>query len=185
MLLCTLVTVDAQQPPPGPAGGPPATRLGRARQAPDDSADPGSLPEAQLAAMLDTYAIVQAQGQLGIPDEKYGAFAARLKKLQDVRRRNLRLRRQIIQELRKLAGPRFVTQGVAPDEAAIRKQLAALRDLDERSAVELRQTYDSLDELLNPSQQARFRIFEEQIEKRKLDLLFRAQERARANKNPS
>jgi hypothetical protein len=129
--------------------------------------------------MLDTYAIVQAQTQLGIADDKYGTFAARLKKLQDVRRKNLRSRRQIVQELRRLAGPKAGTEA---DEGAIRKQLLALRELDERAAVELRQAYDSLDEVLDARQQARFRIFEEQIEQRKFDLVMRARERARLNK---
>ena len=43
----------------------------------------------------------------------------------------------------------------------------------------MRQAYDALDEVLDVRQQARFRIFEEKIERRKLDLLVRAQERAR------
>ena len=55
----------------------------------------------------------------------------------------------------------------------------ALRDHDERAAVELRQAYDALDEVLDTRQQARFRMFEEQIEQRKLDLLVRAREQAR------
>jgi hypothetical protein len=144
---------------------------GRAGPSADDV-----VPAAQLAAMLDTYAIVQAQHALSIDDDKYGVFAARLKKVQDIRRSNQRSRNQIIRELRRLAGP----QAAAPfDEAAIRAQLKALRELDERAAIEMRQAYDALDEVLDARQQARFRIFEEQIERRKLDLLVRAQERAR------
>jgi len=46
----------------------------------------------------------------------------------------------------------------------------------------MRQAYDALDEVLDARQQARFRVFEDQIEQRKLDLLMRARERARANK---
>jgi hypothetical protein len=102
-----------------------------------------------------------------------------LKKLQDVRRRNQRARRQILQELRRLAGPRAAMPG---DENAIRAQLTALRDHDERAAIELRQAYEALDDVLDARQQARFRIFEEVIEQRKMDLLVRARERARANK---
>jgi hypothetical protein len=181
LLVCSAAAAAAQQPPPETTVARP-DRAARAGQAPPDAADPGSIPEVQLAAMLDTYAIVQAQSQLGIPDDKYGTFAARLKKLQDVRRKNMRMRRQIVQELRRLAGARAAAEGTTGDEAAIKKQLLALRELDERAAVELRQAYDSLDEVLDARQQARFRIFEEQIERRKLDLLLRAQERARANK---
>ena len=68
---------------------------------------------------------------------------------------------------------------VPAHEAAILAQLTALREHDERAALELRQAYDALDEVLDTRQQARFRMFEEQIEQRKLDLLVRARERAR------
>jgi hypothetical protein len=64
------------------------------------------------------------------------------------------------------------------DEAAVRERLRALREHDERSAAEIRTAYDALDEILDFRQQARFRVFEETIERRKLDLLVRARERA-------
>jgi hypothetical protein len=146
-----------------------AAREGRA----DQTAD--TLPDAALADMLDTYAIVQAQRELTIADDKYGTFAARLKKLQDTRRRNQRQRQQLIRELVRMAGPRAAIEA---DETAIRAQLTALREHDDRAAAELRQAYDALDEVLDTRQQARFRMFEEQIERRKLDLLVRARARA-------
>ena len=61
----------------------------------------------------------------------------------------------------------------------IRDRLKALRDHDDRAAVELRRAYDALDEVLDVRQQARFRMFEEMIERRKLDLLMRARQRGR------
>lgn len=169
-LMAGTVTIAAAQP-----AGPPAQRPGGAagRGAPE-SAD--ALPDAALADMLDTYAIVQAQRELTIADEKYGTFAARLKKLQDVRRRNQRQRQQLVRELFRMAGPRAPAPA---DETSIRNQLTALREHDDRAAAELRQAYDALDEVLDVRQQARFRVFEEQIERRKLDLLVRARERAR------
>ena len=84
-------------------------------------------------------------------------FVRRLKTLQETRRKNQRARNQIVQELRKLTGPQVATV----DEAAVRDRLKALRELDERSAADLRRAYDSLDEVLDVRQQARFRIFEE------------------------
>jgi hypothetical protein len=129
--------------------------------------------------MLDTYAIFQAQRALAIADDKNGPFLARLKKLQDVRRKNTRLRQQMIRELNRLAGPRSQAPG---DDSTIRAKLAALREHDDRAAAELRQAYDALDELLDARQQARFRLFEEEIERRKLDLIVRARERANRDK---
>lgn len=148
----------------------PTPQAGRAEQ---DTAD--ELPDAVLADMLDTYAIVQAQQALTISDETYGTFAARLKKLQGVRRRNQRARQQLVRELARMAGPRAL---VPADDAAIRSQLTALREHDERAATEMRQAYEALDQILDTRQQARFRVFEEQIERRKLDLLVRARARA-------
>jgi hypothetical protein len=149
---------------------------------------PEALPPPVLADMMDTYAIVQAKQALSIDDDKYATFAARLKKLQDIRRRNQRARIRIVQELRRLtADPKGADPKAADatpvDESAIKAQLTALREHDTRAATELRQAYDALDEILDPRQQARFRVFEEQIERRKLDLIVRAtRDRGRANR---
>ena len=62
----------------------------------------------------------------------------------------------------------------------MRERLRTLREHDDRAGEELRKAYDSLDEVLDVRQQARFRIFEETIERRKLDLVVRARERAAA-----
>jgi len=102
-----------------------------------------------------------------------------LKKLQDARRRNQRERHRMVVELRKLLSPRSQSPG---DDAALLGQLAKLKEHDRRAAAELQQAYDALDEVLDPQQQARFRIFEEQIEQRKLDLLMRAREKARQSR---
>jgi hypothetical protein len=177
--LGAISSVSAQVPPASspPQRGAAAGRASTEDPKPEQAIEP--LPDTQLAAMLDTYAIVQAQQQLSIPDDKYGAFAARLKRLQDTRRRNQRMRFRMVQELRRLAGPKAVEP---VDENAIKTQLAALREHDQRAGTELLQAYAALDEVLDPRQQARFRIFEEMIEQRKLDLLVRARERARLNR---
>jgi hypothetical protein len=135
---------------------------------------PGELSPAEVVGMFDAYALVQAQNALQLSDSQYGTFVGRLKTLQETRRRNQRTRNQIVQELRRLTGQQVATI----DEAAVRDRLKALRELDERSAADLRRAYDSLDEVLDVRQQARFRIFEETIERRKMDLLLRARQRA-------
>jgi hypothetical protein len=146
------------------------------RGTPPDSPDPlAPVSTGELVNMLDTYAIVRAQAELTLNDTQYPQFVTRLKRLQEARRRNQRQRNQILQDLRKLTGP------LAPtpiDEAVVRERLRALRDHDERATAEMRKAYETLDEVLDVRQQARFRIFEETIERRKLDLLMRARERA-------
>lgn len=128
---------------------------------------------AELITMLDAYAIVQAQNALDLGDNQYGQFVTRLKRLQDTRRRNIQGRNRLLNELRKLTA---IAGGT--DETAIRDRLKALRDLDEQAAVAIRREYDAVDEVLDVRQQARFRLFEERLERQKLDLLFRARDRA-------
>ena len=65
------------------------------------------------------------------------------------------------------------------DEAALKERLKALRDIDEQAAQALRQEHAAVNELLDARQQARFLLFEERLERQKLDLLMRARERAR------
>ena len=156
-------TADAQQ----------RSRAGRATP-PEVVADDGRMNPAEVVRILDGYALVQAQDALQLSEAQYGRFVTRLKTLQDVRRRNLQARHRIIQELRRLAGP----QAAAPDESNIRLQLKALRDHEERAAGEVLKAYDALDEVLDARQQARFRLFEERLELRKMDLLMRARQGA-------
>jgi len=161
----------------GIAASEPATLVHQAATvAPDTrpNPEPGGLTPGEVVGMLDAYALVQAQNALQLNDSQYGTFVGRLKNLQETRRKNQRARNQIVQELRKLTAPQVTTL----DETAIRDRLKALRELDDKSAADLRRAYDSLDEVLDVRQQARFRIFEEMVERRKMDLLLRARQRA-------
>jgi hypothetical protein len=139
---------------------------------------PARVTDGELVNMLDAYAIVQAQNALQIDDNQFGEFVTRLKRLQQGRRRAMQRRHQIIQELRKL------TLESAPDDTALRTRLKALHDHDVSAADELRRAYEAVDEVLTPRQQARFRIFEEQMERRKLDLLMRARNRSAPPRKP-
>jgi hypothetical protein len=136
---------------------------------------PGQLTPGDVVGMLDNYAAIRAQEALALDDAHFAEFVSRLRTLQQLRRRNQQAHNRLIQDLRRLAG----AQTAPPyDEGAIRERLKALREQDDRAAVELRQAYDAVDEVLDVRQQARFRIFEEMMERRKLDLLMRAQNAA-------
>ena len=143
--------------------------LGRANR------DAPALTNAQVSTMLDAYAIVEAQNFLQLSDTQYAQFIARLKRLQETRRRNMQGRHKMLQELRKLTMP-----GVTVDDATLRDRVQALRTFDEQAAQALRREYEAVDEVLDPRQQARFRILEDRMELRKLDILMRARERARS-----
>jgi Spy/CpxP family protein refolding chaperone len=151
-----------------------------AQEAPQRGAAPAAQEEgvspAELQRMFDAYALMQAQDQLKISDDRYAQFLARFKGLQDVRRRMLQERVRTIQSLRKLVND------PASDDNQLKDQLKALQELDVRSAVEIKKAYDAVDQVLDTRQQAKFRVFEENMERRKLELIARARQANRARK---
>ena len=143
---------------------------GRGRVAP--GAGPlaeGGVSPAEVQRLFDAYVVMQAQQELQLTDEQFPRFLARVRTLQDVRRRGQMQRGRMLQELRRLSA-------AGDQEEPLRTQLKALADLDLRVATEVRQAMEALDQVLDVRQQARFRVFEEQMERRKVDLLMRARQ---------
>lgn len=129
---------------------------------------------AEIQRLFDAYSVMQAQDQLQLSDAQWAQFLTRMKALQEVRRRHQQDRTRVLQDLRRL------TQQDDPAvEPQLKESLKALADIDARAADELRKAYESLDAVLTPRQQARFRLFEEQMERRKIELLTRARAAAR------
>lgn len=154
-----------------------APRPARSQAAAPES-DPTAPPitPGELTRLFDAYAVLQAQGFLRLSDEQYGEFVVRLKSLQDTRRKHLGERSRMIAELRRMTAP----DSTATD-AAIRTAFEALRREDASAHDDLAKAYENLDSVLEPRQQARFRVFEEQIERQKLNLLSRVRRRAVPN----
>ncbi len=142
--------------------------------------DPERLPPREVQRLFDAYVLMQAQERLGISDAQYPQFVQRLKALLDARRRTVVARTALIQELAR--GTSDQAGGLALDDAGIKERLERLRALDDRGAADLRQAYDALDQVLDLRQRARFRVFEEQMERRKVELLTRARQAARASR---
>jgi hypothetical protein len=135
---------------------------------------PGVTP-AEIQRMFEAYALVQAQEQLQVSDDKYPQFLAKFKALQDVRRRTQQERNRTLQDLRRLANE-------GGDENQIKERLKALQELDARSHAEIQTALEGVDSVLDVRQQARFRLFEEQMERRKIELLTRARQANRQQK---
>ena len=130
---------------------------------------PGVSP-AEIQRMFDSYALLQAQEQLKISDDRFPQFLARFKALQDTRRRTMQERVRVVQELRRLSNDQ------QPDEAQIKDRLKALDDLDARTQAEVAKGYEAINQVLDIRQQAKFRVFEENMERRKLELVTRARQ---------
>ena len=158
--------VRAQEPPPQgrqPRRNPPAV-------AGQDGAPAPGVSPAEVQRMFDAYALMQAQEQLKIGDEQFAQFLTRYKALQDVRRKNLQERAHVVADMRQM-----VNRPDA-DEAQLKERMKTLQDIDVRLAAEVRKAYDAIDQVLDVRQQAKFRVFEELMERRKLELVTRARQ---------
>jgi hypothetical protein len=138
------------------------------------------LTPGEIQRLFDGMMVMEAQDQLALTDKQYPDFVTRLRALQETRRRNQQQRSRIMMELQRMTNPRNQDR---LDEPAVRQRLVELQELESRSAAELRQAYTAIDAVLDVRQQARFRIFEEQIERRRFELVQRARQ-LRQQQNP-
>jgi hypothetical protein len=138
--------------------------------------DPGVTP-AEIQRMFDAYALVQAQEQLQLAEDQYPRFLARYKMLQDVRRKALDEHTRAIAELRRMLAP----AARSAEEAEIKARLQLLAGIEARAVTDVGKAREGVDEVLDTKQQALFRVFEEQMERRKLELVTRARQANRQN----
>ena len=160
-LLCVLcaasLSAQARQSKPAPPAAPPAA--GEAGVSPGD-----------VQRMFDAYMLMQAQEQLKINDEHFPQFLTGYKALQELRRKNLQEHGRLLVEMRQMLN------AATPDEAQLKERMKSLQDLDARSVADVKKAYEAIDQVLDVRQQAKFRIFEEAMERRKLELVTRARQ---------
>jgi hypothetical protein len=155
LAIMLLVAAAATAQEPGRQG-----RAGRAQ---------GGVTPAEIQRLFEAYETMQAQDALHLTDAQYPMFLPRMKALQDARRRGTADRARLVASLARLTAP-----GAQSDESQIRAELKALDEAEARSRDEVRQATDALNQVLDVRQQARFRVLEEQMERRKVELLTRA-----------
>ena len=165
VMLMLAAPANAQTPPQGP---------------PPQQLEPGEMTPGEIQKLFDAYIVVVAQRALELSDSQYPQFIAKLRVLQDARRRNQQERNQLMQRLQRLTAPR----APAVESGMIEGVLKSLQELESRNAAELRKAYDDLDQVLEVRQRARFRVLEEQIDRRKIELLMRARQQNRPNARP-
>ena len=131
----------------------------------------GNVTPAEIQQMFDSYALLQAQEQLKINDEQFPKFLPRFKALQDVRRQGLMQRTRVLNQMRQ------ILNGTQPaDDGQLRDLMKRLEDIDVRTESESKKAYEGIDQVLDVRQQAKFRVFEENMERRKLELVTRARQ---------
>jgi hypothetical protein len=159
------IPLAAQTPtaPPAPSQPPRALRTG-----PPGRRGPGSAADVQR--LFEAYVLMQSQQALGITDAAYPQFLAKMKALLDLRQQTQQKRAALVRDLRQLT----VQNTPAASDAELGDALKRLKDFDATSAADLEKATAALDGVLDVRQQAKLRVFEEQMERRKLDLLMRA-----------
>jgi Spy/CpxP family protein refolding chaperone len=134
--------------------------------------NPDVMTVQQVEEYFDQVMLHQARTNLTLADDQFLRFGAGLRRLQAARRQHQRQRLAMIRDLGNLIN-------AAPlDESAVTAKLKELDDFSAESTGEIRTAYDAIDRVLTLRQRARFRIFEEVMERRKLDLVSRARQQA-------
>jgi hypothetical protein len=124
----------------------------------------------QVQAEFDRYAIDQAQDALQLSDEQYPRFVRQVRALHQVRRQARAQRNHLLMQLTQLLRAR-----PSVDEARLAAATRAVDDHERIALAEIQKAYAAVDEVLDARQRARFRVLEDQLERKQLDMLSRAQ----------
>jgi hypothetical protein len=172
------IAATAQTPPPAPPAGDdsPARGARAARnQAPANAGQSDTLSTEQVYTLLDAVVMARAQAALQLNDGQWAPFVQRLLKLQSLQRQHRNQRQRLLREIRQLIGPNAPQTA---DDATITAKTKELDDLEARVAQDEAKALADIDQVLNVRQRAYFRVFLENMERQKLDLLLRARQRA-------
>lgn len=156
---------------------PPAEKTKGARKG--RTGDPAAhIPELrdETFRLMDAYLISNLQESLGLTDEQFGKALPLVKKLQSDRRDFAKRRMQALRLLRKT-----LLSGSATEPGVV----DLLKDLKNASADERAGTLrnlEVLDAVLTPIQQAKYRVFEAEVDLRLRHLLARSQDKDRSNR---
>jgi Spy/CpxP family protein refolding chaperone len=171
-LLALAVTngaIVAAQTPPNPRNG----RLGGRGARPDAPPPPAQSAAAlnDVQQMLDAMVLGRAQPQLQLSNDQYPQFFKSMQALQQLRRQHQMRRQRMLGELRRLINPQ---QAEPPDDATLAAKTKELDDLETQMFQDEQKSRASIDAILTPHQRARFRVFEENMEREKLRMLAKA-----------
>jgi hypothetical protein len=155
---------DAQagQPPPPAQAARPQRGRGAAAVNPQRA-------QQQVEQMMDALFLSRAQEQLHLTDEQFPQFFLRVQKLQRLRQQHQARRRRLINELGTLTAPQATT-----DDATLAARTRAFDEIEAQAVQDEQSALASIDEVLTVRQRARFRWFEDAMERQKLQMLARA-----------
>ena len=162
---------QATPPPPPPTQTPDAASAqGRGAGRGDAPQRPAAADLAKLQTvqdLLEGMEISNADKFLQVDNQHYGEFIQRLRNLQKLRKQHQNQRQRLVQDLRRLSNQPGV------EDALLEAPTKRLDDFDRQAFQDMQNAYAQIDEVLNVRQRARFRLFEEMMEQRKLEILTR------------
>jgi Spy/CpxP family protein refolding chaperone len=128
----------------------------------------GGAGRAEAFKMVDAYVVSNLQESLGLTDDQFAKAIPLVKRLQTERREYLLERTRKLREMRRL-----LRQGGA-SEAQVVELLRQVKALDAEGPAATRRNLETLDAVLTPVQQAKFRVLELEVEQRMRELVRRA-----------
>jgi len=117
--------------------------------------------------MLDAYVVANLKESLGLSDERYVKAIPLVKELQAARRDYFVERGRSLRELRSL-----LRSGTATKDAVL-GALDAVKEIDASGPERIRTASAALDAIFSPMEQAKYRVFELEVEYRMRDLMGR------------
>ena len=126
-----------------------------------------NLTPAGVQQLFDAFELVRAREMLDLSDEQYPRFVVKFQTLQQTRRETQMLRQRLFREFQQLAN----RPNTNDDE--LRERLEAFKAHDRETEPARTAAHDEIDTLLTVRQQVSFRMFEQAMEQRRLDLLIR------------
>jgi hypothetical protein len=154
-------------PPPPPARGRGARAKAPQRPVPVDPAHMQTVQE-----MFDALELSEADKFLQLSEQQYSDFVLRLRRYQNLRRQQFRQRLRLVAALREITN-----RQPAVEDAMLEPPTKQLDDFDRQAAIDLLGARGKLDEILNPRQRARLRLFQEVMERRKLEIVARVMQK--------
>jgi hypothetical protein len=130
----------------------------------------GGLTPADIQAQFDQYVISQAESVLLISDEQRPQFVRRVRALQAERRQARVARNRLLADISQML------RGRGGDEDRLAAATRAIDEHERNTLANVQKAYAAIDEVLTPWQRARFRVLEDRLEQKKLDMLSRARQ---------
>ena len=173
VLVLVAANAAAQTPPPDAGAAQKAPLRRGAPLRPGGGSAAGGLSNEELYSLLDAFVMTRAQAALQLSEAQYSSFFQRMTRFQTLQRQHRRQRQRILNELRRVVGPNAAEGN---DEATVVAKTKELDDLEGQIAVDERKALGEIDDVLQVPQRARLRLFLENMERQKLELLIRARQ---------